>query len=236
MSIVGFRVVSKGALIVAAGMVAGAALSQPPFGSPPQPRPDATLGAAPAGFDMRREGVPAGVVERIEFDSKVTGGKRPASVYLPPGYSAERNYPVLYLLHGIGGNETHWPGPGSAGAILDNLIADGKARAESCAQACTAAFVLRRVAQSISRLEFHILVGVAERTHRSAFVHCGFDFGRQANIFDIEFGNFQTISSEIFVDLRTNRVAQFFVLRGEIERGNFHFADGIRKFRYDSAF
>jgi enterochelin esterase-like enzyme len=127
MSIVGFRVVSKGALIVAAGMAAGAALSQPPFGSPPQPRPDATLGAAPAGFDARREGVPAGVAERIEFDSKVTGGKRPASVYLPPGYSADKKYPVLYLLHGIGGNETHWPGPGSAGAILDNLIADGKA-------------------------------------------------------------------------------------------------------------
>jgi enterochelin esterase-like enzyme len=71
--------------------------------------------------------VPAGVVEHIEFDSKVTGGKRPASVYLPPGYSRDKKYPVLYLLHGIGGNETHWPGPGAAGTILDNLIADGKA-------------------------------------------------------------------------------------------------------------
>jgi enterochelin esterase-like enzyme len=126
MSIVGIRAIAKGALI-AVGMMAGAALSQPPFGSAPQPRPEATLAAAPAGFDARREGVPAGLVERIEFDSKVTGGKRPASVYLPPGYSADKKYPVLYLLHGIGGNETHWPGPGSAGAILDNLIADGKA-------------------------------------------------------------------------------------------------------------
>jgi len=123
MSIVGL----KGALTIAVGMLAGAALSQPQFGNPPQPRPDATLAAAPAGFDARREGVPAGLVERVEFDSKVTGGKRPASVYLPPGYSADKKYPVLYLLHGIGGNETHWPGPGSAGAILDNLIADGKA-------------------------------------------------------------------------------------------------------------
>ena len=85
------------------------------------------MASAPAGFDSRREGVPAGVVERVEFDSKVTGGKRPASVYLPPGYSASTKYPVLYLLHGIGGNETHWPGPGAAGAILDNLIAEGKA-------------------------------------------------------------------------------------------------------------
>ena len=126
MSIVGIRAIAKGALI-AVGLMAGVALSQPPFGSAPQPRPEATLAAAPAGFDARREGVPAGLVERIEFDSKVTGGKRPASVYLPPGYSADKKYPVLYLLHGIGGNETHWPGPGSAGAILDNLIADGKA-------------------------------------------------------------------------------------------------------------
>ena len=126
MSMVGIRAIPKGAMI-AASMMAGAALSQPRFGSAPEPRPEATLAAAPAGFDARREGVPAGVVERIEFDSKVTGGKRPASVYLPPGYSADQQYPVLYLLHGIGGNETHWPGPGAAAAILDNLIADGKA-------------------------------------------------------------------------------------------------------------
>jgi enterochelin esterase-like enzyme len=127
MSSVAFRVVSNGAAMLAVGMITGSALGQPPLGNPPQPRPEATLAAAPAGFDQRREGVPTGTVERIEFDSKVTGGKRPASVYLPPGYSARNEYPVLYLLHGIGGNETHWPGPGAAGAILDNLIADGKA-------------------------------------------------------------------------------------------------------------
>jgi enterochelin esterase-like enzyme len=125
MSIAGFRAIANGAVAIAAGMMASTALAQ--FGAPPQPRPEATLAAAPAGFDVRRDGAPAGLVERIEFDSKVTGGKRPASVYLPPGYSADKQYPVLYLLHGIGGNETHWPGPGAAGAILDNLIADGKA-------------------------------------------------------------------------------------------------------------
>jgi enterochelin esterase-like enzyme len=117
----------KAALAIVISMTSGAALSQPPGGGGPQPRPEATLAAAPSGFDMQREGVTAGRVERVEFDSKVTGGKRPASVYLPPGYSADQKYPVLYLLHGIGGNETHWSGPGSAGAILDNLIADGKA-------------------------------------------------------------------------------------------------------------
>lgn len=108
-------------------MMACAAPSQAQFGAPPEPRPEATLAAAPAGFDAPREGIAAGRVERVEFPSKVTGGMRPASVYLPPGYSADKQFPVLYLLHGIGGNETHWPGPGAAGAILDNLIADGKA-------------------------------------------------------------------------------------------------------------
>jgi enterochelin esterase-like enzyme len=82
---------------------------------------------APEGFDVRGNGVPQGNVERIEYDSSIVDGKRPAMVYTPPGYSADRQYPVLYLLHGIGGNETHWTTPGLADAILDNLIADGKA-------------------------------------------------------------------------------------------------------------
>ena len=82
---------------------------------------------APEGFDVRGDGVPQGKVERIEYDSSVVNGKRPAMIYFPPGYSADREYPVLYLLHGIGGNETHWTTPGLADAILDNLIAQGKA-------------------------------------------------------------------------------------------------------------
>ena len=127
MLIARFRSALETALVIAVATTAGAALSQPPGGGAPQPRPEATLTAAPGGFDAHRDGVPAGRVERVEFDSKVTGGKRPASVYLPPGYSADKKYPVLYLLHGIGGNETHWPGPGAAGAILDNLIADDNA-------------------------------------------------------------------------------------------------------------
>ena len=82
---------------------------------------------APEGFDVRAEGVPRGNVERIEYDSSIVDGKRPAMVYTPPGYSSDREYPVLYLLHGIGGNETHWTTPGLADAILDNLIAQGQA-------------------------------------------------------------------------------------------------------------
>jgi enterochelin esterase-like enzyme len=82
---------------------------------------------APQGFDEPRQGIATGRVERVEYTSSVTNGKKPAMVYTPAGYSASQKYPVLYLLHGIGGNETHWPGPGRAAAILDNLIADKKA-------------------------------------------------------------------------------------------------------------
>src|SRR5688572_19869962 len=82
---------------------------------------------APAGFDEPRQGIATGRVERVEYTSSVTNGKKPAMVYTPPGYSSSQKYPVLYLLHGIGGNETHWSGPGRAAAILDNLIADKKA-------------------------------------------------------------------------------------------------------------
>jgi enterochelin esterase-like enzyme len=82
---------------------------------------------APQGFDVPRAGIATGQVERVEYTSSVTRGIKPAMVYTPPGYSSSQKYPVLYLLHGIGGHERHWPGPGAAAAILDNLIADKKA-------------------------------------------------------------------------------------------------------------
>ena len=65
----------------------------------------------------------------IEYDSKSVGTRRKMNVYTPPGYSADRKYPVLYLLHGIGGDETEWQRFSTPNVILDNLIADGKAQA-----------------------------------------------------------------------------------------------------------
>jgi enterochelin esterase-like enzyme len=53
--------------------------------------------------------------------------KRKAQVYTPPGYSRNQKYPVLYLLHGIGGNEYEWSRGGVANVIMDNLYADKKA-------------------------------------------------------------------------------------------------------------
>jgi enterochelin esterase-like enzyme len=82
---------------------------------------------APAGFNAPRAGGMQGRVEVFEYDSTVTGTRRKAVVYLPPRYSSNRKYPVLYLLHGIGGNEWEWSGYVHADAIIDNLIADGKA-------------------------------------------------------------------------------------------------------------
>jgi len=66
----------------------------------------------------------------IEYDSKSVGTRRKMQVYTPPGYSPDRKYPVLYLLHGIGGDETEWQRFATPNVLLDNLIADGKGHAD----------------------------------------------------------------------------------------------------------
>jgi enterochelin esterase-like enzyme len=81
----------------------------------------------PAGYRDLPGGALRGRLEPFAYDSAVTGTRRQAQVYLPPGYSPDKKYPVLYLLHGIGGNEHEWTGYVKAHAILDNLIAAGQA-------------------------------------------------------------------------------------------------------------
>jgi enterochelin esterase-like enzyme len=81
----------------------------------------------PEGFDKAREGIGHGKLAMVEYDSKSVGNKRKALIYTPPGYSADNKYPVLYLLHGIGGDEEEWRRGGRPEIILDNLIADKKA-------------------------------------------------------------------------------------------------------------
>ena len=80
----------------------------------------------PAGFDLKREDIAHGNLEMIEYDSKTVGTKRKMQVYTPPGYSQGKRYPVLYLLHGIGGDETEWQRLCSPNIILDNLLAEQK--------------------------------------------------------------------------------------------------------------
>ncbi|MBQ1905943.1 MAG: esterase family protein, partial [Bacteroidales bacterium] len=82
---------------------------------------------APAGFDVERSGIAHGTLETVEYKSESIGTIRKATVYLPPKYDASKKYPVLYLLHGIGGDEREWL-DGVPNIILDNLIADGKAK------------------------------------------------------------------------------------------------------------
>jgi len=91
------------------------------------PDDKAAFPKAPEGFDKARDGIAHGTIETVEYDSTTVGNKRKTLVYLPPGYTADTKYPVLYLLHGIGGDEEEWHRQGHPEIILDNLIADKKA-------------------------------------------------------------------------------------------------------------
>jgi enterochelin esterase-like enzyme len=83
---------------------------------------------APAGFDVVREGIEKGKLESIDYDSKTLGIKRRMQVYTPAGYSKDKKYSVLFLLHGMGWTETEWSNSnqGNATVVLDNLNADKK--------------------------------------------------------------------------------------------------------------
>ena len=87
-------------------------------------------------FYAYRKDIPHGNIQQVIFWSESTGKMQTANVYLPDGYGklvkgkngklTQERYPVLYLQHGWGENETSWPVQGKAGLIMDNLIADGK--------------------------------------------------------------------------------------------------------------
>src|SRR5262245_34658005 len=64
--------------------------------------------AGPKGFDTQRDAIAHGKVEPLDYDSKSVGAKRKMVVYTPPTYSKDVKYPVLYLLHGSGEDETGW--------------------------------------------------------------------------------------------------------------------------------
>ena len=69
-----------------------------------------------------------GTVSKVWYESPTAGLTRRLTVYTPAGYETSgKEYPVLYLLHGIGGDENAWSELGRAAQILDNLIAQGKA-------------------------------------------------------------------------------------------------------------
>ena len=77
-----------------------------------------------------RKNVPHGHVQQVLFPSPSTNTSRRAFVYTPPGYekNTKTKYPVLYLQHGWGEDETAWSNQGHANLIMDNMIAEGKIR------------------------------------------------------------------------------------------------------------
>ena len=80
----------------------------------------------PPGFDVLRDSIAHGKIDTITYKSKTVDTLRRTLIYTPPGYSKKNKYPVLYLLHGIGGDEKEWLNGGKPQVILDNLYAEGK--------------------------------------------------------------------------------------------------------------
>lgn len=120
------------AAVFAATLFSASVFAQGPGG--PGGRQPITLGpedkaafpAAPAGFDVPRANIPHGKIDTVTYASQSVGTNRKMLVYTPPGYSKSNTYPVLYLLHGIGGDEKEWFDEGAPNVILDNLYADKK--------------------------------------------------------------------------------------------------------------
>lgn len=81
---------------------------------------------APEGYDKPRAGIAHGKVENVTYHSTTVGVDRHMLIYTPPAYDPNKKYPVLYLLHGIGGDEYEWKNNGAPDVILDNLYADKK--------------------------------------------------------------------------------------------------------------
>jgi enterochelin esterase-like enzyme len=81
---------------------------------------------APQFFDSVRVDIEHGKIDTVLYDSKTVGTQRRAVIYTPPGFSKDKKYPVLYLLHGIGGDEKEWLIGGQPQVILDNLYAEKK--------------------------------------------------------------------------------------------------------------
>jgi enterochelin esterase-like enzyme len=84
------------------------------------------IASPPSGFDSYKSNITHGVTEVVSYYSSTVGVGRQTRIYLPPGYTTDSAYNVLYLLHGIGGDINEWYNYGVPYHILDNLYAEGK--------------------------------------------------------------------------------------------------------------
>lgn len=80
----------------------------------------------PDGFDAKNTAYPSYTLTTVTYPSRTTGTDRSCHVILPAGYSTDKAYPVLYLLHGIGGTEDEWLG-GNPVEVVSNLAGKGEA-------------------------------------------------------------------------------------------------------------
>jgi enterochelin esterase-like enzyme len=116
------KFIFSGLLLLTTAMVS----AQGPI-TPPQiklaPGDTAAFAHTPVGFNVPDANIPHGKTDTVEYFSASVGNKRHMLVYTPPGYSPHKKYPVLFLLHGIGGDEKEWYKYTKPDAILDNLYA-----------------------------------------------------------------------------------------------------------------
>lgn len=110
----------------------GASMMDPvnPLIKPNLLNPQSMVHVPGEGLPWEETEVPHGEIHRHYYHSKIVGDNRDFYVYTPPGYeaAAKKTYPVLYLLHGFSDDASGWTAVGRAHFILDNLIAQGKAR------------------------------------------------------------------------------------------------------------
>lgn len=81
--------------------------------------------SVPCGFNTKKADIKYGHLEEVSYYSKTTGNTRKCNVLLPPHYSEDKEYPILYLLHGIGGTHNEWL-EGNPVEIIGNLESEGQ--------------------------------------------------------------------------------------------------------------
>lgn len=117
-------------VLLAASATAVSYAQEPEIGMfPGMPKIECTFNdyvTEPAGFDKETANIERGTIQEVEYKSKTVGTMRKATIYLPPKYDSSKKYPVLYLLHGIGGDHKEWM-LGVPNIIMDNLLAKKQA-------------------------------------------------------------------------------------------------------------
>jgi enterochelin esterase-like enzyme len=82
----------------------------------------------PIDYKTKKTEVTYGDIVTVQYDSTTVGKKRDVTIVLPPNYTADKKYPVLYLLHGLGQDNTQWVTEGKAEIVIGNLISSGDAK------------------------------------------------------------------------------------------------------------